>query len=207
MTGLIFDMDGTLWDSSAKVAESWTQVLKKHPELSRQSVTRQEIQSWMGKTMENIAALMLPELAKDVQMSIMDECAGWENEALRKEGGILYPDLVETLSALAKRVPLFIVSNCQSGYIEAFLAYYGLESLFTDIECYGNTGREKSYSIRLLAERNGLDHFWYVGDTQGDYDATAEAGGSFIFAAYGFGTVREETPRIGKFSDLVQMTF
>lgn len=207
MTGLIFDMDGTLWDSSAKVAESWTQVLEKHTELSRRSVTRQEIQSWMGKTMENIAALMLPELAKDVQMSIMDECAGWENEALRKEGGILYPDLVETLSALAKRVPLFIVSNCQSGYIEAFLAYYGLESLFTDIECYGNTGREKSYSIRLLAERNGLDHFWYVGDTQGDYDATAEAGGSFIFAAYGFGTVREETPRIGKFSDLLQMTF
>ena len=51
-------------------------------------------------------------------------------------------------------------------------------------------------------ERNGLKDPVYVGDTQGDADACAEAGISFIFAEYGFGNVPDADMRIRRFSDL-----
>ena len=51
----------------------------------------------------------------------MDEMCSYENEYLSIHGGTLYPGLEDTLKELKKNYRLFIVSNCQSGYIEAFL--------------------------------------------------------------------------------------
>ena len=31
--GIIFDVDGTLWDASAQVVDSWNEVLSMHPGL------------------------------------------------------------------------------------------------------------------------------------------------------------------------------
>ena len=96
----------------------------------------------------------------------------------------LYPKLEETLSALKEKYPLYIVSNCQSGYIEAFLDHYGFGKYFEDIECYGNNLKQKGDNIRLLADRNGLTEAVYVGDIQGDYDASCHAGVGFIHAKH-----------------------
>ena len=115
---------------------------------------------------------------------------------------MLYPELEATLTKLKKDYPLYIVSNCQSGYIEAFLEHYGFGHYFEDIECFGNNGLQKGENIRRLAERNGLTKAVYVGDIQGDYDATMEAGLEFIHAAYGFGAIRQETARIYSFREL-----
>ena len=84
---------------------------------------------------------------------------------------------------------VYIVSNCQSGYIESFLEYYHLADLVDDFECYGNTLHGKAENLKLLIARNDLTEYVYVGDTQGDYDACKEADVPFIWAAYGFGTV------------------
>ena len=50
-----------------------------------------------------------------------------------------------------------------------------------------------------------MDRSVYVGDIQGDYDASRAAGVDFIHAAYGFGTIREEVPKIDRFSDLPEV--
>ena len=115
---------------------------------------------------------------------------------------MLYPELEATLAKLKKDYPLYIVSNCQSGYIEAFLDHYGFGHYFEDIECFGNNGLQKGENIRRLAERNKLTDAVYVGDIQGDYDATMEAGFMFIHAAYGFGKINAETPVIREFREL-----
>lgn len=197
--GIIFDMDGTLWDSSQKVAESWTEALQEilHIDLT---ITTEQIQNVMGKTMDVIAELLFG--AYENPLEILDVCAEHENAYLRKHGGILYPKLEETLQQLQENYHLYIVSNCQAGYIEAFLDYYGFEHYFEDIECFGNNKKQKGENIRLLAERNHLEQAVYVGDVQGDYDATMEAGLPFIYAAYGFGTIDHEVPSIQTFAEL-----
>ena len=54
-------------------------------------------------------------------------------------------------------------------------------------------------------ERNELDRAIYVGDIQGDYDATMQAGATFVHAKYGFGTINTEVAEIEKFSELPEV--
>jgi phosphoglycolate phosphatase len=129
-----------------------------------------------------------------------------ENDYLEMHGAQLYPFVEETLRSLGHSYPLYIVSNCQCGYIEAFLEYYHFWELFGDLQCFGMNQKPKGENIRILADRNGIDNVIYVGDIEGDYRACMEAGGQFIHAAYGFGTLSEsiakKTPAIRKFSEL-----
>ena len=194
-------MDGTLWDSAEQVAESWSIVLKEQG-IDRDAITTEDMYSVMGKTMDQIAEVLFPDMEEQARSELLERCCIFENEYLKRTGGQLYPKLRETLEKLKKRYHLYIVSNCQSGYIEAFLDYYKLWDLIEDIECYGNNGRPKGENIALVVERNHLDRAVYVGDIQGDYDSSRQAGIDFIHAAYGFGTISDEVPRIEAFDKL-----
>ena len=55
--GIIFDMDGTLWDSAANVAESWNLAIKQDGSVDKK-LTEQDIQGVMGKTMDVIADIL-----------------------------------------------------------------------------------------------------------------------------------------------------
>ena len=199
--GIIFDMDGTLWDSADGVAKSWTRVLNQEYDKER-VITTQDIQNVMGKTMDKIAEILFPDLEEAARLELIDHCGKDENDYLREHGGELFPQLEETLKVLKEKYHLYIVSNCQSGYIEAFLEHYGFGHYFEDIECYGNNLLQKGENIRLVVERNELTDAVYVGDIQGDYDATMEAGLPFIHAAYGFGTIAQKTAKINSLSEL-----
>lgn len=201
--GIIFDMDGTLWDSAENVAVSWNIAIKESGLIERE-LSAADIQGVMGKTMDKIADALFPELKKEDRMKLLEDCCKLENAYLREHGGRLYPKLEETLQALCTRYSLYIVSNCQAGYIEAFLDHYGFWKYFKDMECYGNHFRQKGENIRLLADRNGLGKAVYVGDIQGDYDASRQAGVGFIHAAYGFGTINTEVLRIKSVEELQQ---
>ena len=202
--GLIFDMDGTLWDSSANVAASWTEKIR---ELNYDlpDITQEDVMRVMGLTMDKIADILFSSLSKEERMELLRQCCEHENDYLRRHGGVLYPELEQTFIRLKETYHLYIVSNCQSGYIEAFLDYYGFGKYFDDIECYGNNLFEKGDNIALLCKRNKLDQAWYIGDIQGDYDATMKAGLDFIHAAYGFGTIAQPVPRLQRFSDLPEL--
>ena len=203
-TGLIFDMDGTLWDSSENVAASWTEKLKKSG-YNRPDITKQDIMNVMGLTMDRIADIIFADLPKDERMSLLDMCCEYENEYLRINGGVLYPELENTLIKLKEKYFLYIVSNCQKGYIEAFLDHFGFWKYFDDIECYGNNLKDKGYNIKLLAERNNLERAFYIGDIQGDYDATMKAGFDFIHAAYGFGKIDNTVTELHQFCELPEL--
>lgn len=163
--GIIFDMDGTLWDSAANVAESWNEAIRQDGRLNK-ALTETDIKGVMGKTMDVIAKLLFPEISEKEQETLLAECCRIENDYLREHGGVLYPDLEDTFKELKKTYELYIVSNCQKGYIEAFLDHYHFWDYFSDIECYGNNLLQKGDNIRLLADRNHLDEAVYVGDIQ-----------------------------------------
>lgn len=199
--GIIFDMDGTLWDSAKAVAESWTEVVAREYTPER-VITEDEIKRVMGLTMDKLAAQIFPELSESRRLQLLDVCGREENEYLRTHGAIVYPKVEETFQKLREKYHLYIVSNCQSGYIEAFLEYYGYGRYIEDIECYGNNGLVKGDNIRKVVDRNRLTKAVYIGDIQGDYDASMQAGVEFIHAGYGFGTVDANVPEITAFEEL-----
>ena len=209
--GIIFDMDGTVWDSSANVAKSWT--VKVHEAgYTDKTVTQDDIKSVMGKPMDVIADTLFTYTENGPERDALREaCENYENEYLRQNGGILYEGVLETWAKLKEMgYHIYIVSNCQAGYIEAFLGYFDIayghpEDLVEDIECYGNNFLQKDENIRLLAERNGLTAACYVGDIQSDCDATFKAGLPFIHAKYGFGEIDTEVPFIMSFGELTKV--
>lgn len=203
---ILFDLDGTLWDATHVTAKIWPGVLANHPEITR-TIDLATVQQYMGKTNEELATLLFPELPFEEGYALMMEECAMENKLLTEEGGILYPDMDKTLATLALSHPLGIISNCQCGYIEAFLTHHKTAHLFQDHLCSDDTGKPKVYNIRLLTDRNGYHNPVYVGDTMGDATAAHEAGCDFIFASYGFGKVPKElcTAVIEKLMDLLQL--
>ena len=186
--GVIFDLDGTLWDSTQALVEIWRLALEKEPDIPRPP-TREELESVMGLTAPQLMKKLFPHLSPQRGAELFDQLCVVEDAYLREHGGILYEGLEEALAALAERFPLAIVSNCGPEYIPAFFAAHGLEKYFADWECIGRTGRPKGENIRLVAQRLGLEHPVYVGDTPMDQEAAEQAGVPFIHAAYGFGKV------------------
>ncbi len=69
---------------------------------------------------------------------------------VREKGGVLFPGVRDKLPKLAKAYPLFIVSDCQAGYIETFLDWANFKPIFKDFECWGNTGKTKTDNLRNL---------------------------------------------------------
>lgn len=190
--GIIFDMDGTLWDSTPEVAFAFNKVLaEKHPEV-REAVTPKQLQDLFGLPLDVIAVKLYESVPEEHAIRVMRECCEYECEYLADHGAALYAGLEETLKRLSGKYKLMIVSNCQEGYIQCFFrAYPKLRQYFADYEYPGRSGRFKADNIRLVMERNNLKAPVYVGDTQGDADASKEAGVAFIFARYGFGEVKE----------------
>ena len=125
-----------------------------------------------------------------------------DNKVVAELGGQVFPDVEAGLRRLSVRYPLFIVSNCQTGYIEVFLRWSGLGACFRDFECWGNTGRSKADNLRALIERNQLRHPVFVGDTPGDQAAARECRVPFLHADYGFGRCPDAAHRFSSFAEL-----
>lgn len=200
--GIIFDMDGTLWDSAEQVAYSWNKTVRENG-FGEYHITVEALRSVMGKPMDELARSIFCKSSQEEQRKLLALCETAENQYIREHGGKIYPGVQNTLEELRKRgYHLYIVSNCQSGYIEAFLDFYNLHDFIEDLACFGNNQRSKGENIANVMKRNGLDEAVYVGDIQGDLEASREAGAGFIHAAYGFGKIRETVPAIHCFSEL-----
>ena len=201
--GVIFDLDGTLWDSSYQVGVAWNSVFKRYGvgiELTQERMT-----IMMGRTVPEIGEAMLSHIALDKRNEILEACCNEENRRLNLYGGEVFEGVVETLESLSKEYPLFIVSNCEDGYIESFMNYHKTGRFISDTECIGRTGLHKGENIRLIAERNGLSKAVYVGDTERDMQAAHSAGLPFIHASYGFGGGFEPEYSIKSFGELPKL--
>lgn len=201
MDGIIFDVDGTLWDSTETVAESWNKAIAENSDLDI-TIDGDILKNLFGKTMDEIYEILFPSLSRKEQERLGNLCFAYENSLLETRPGTLYEGVQETLLRLSKKHKLFIVSNCQCGYIELFLKASGLLAVIKDHLCFGQTQTPKGDTIRTLMERNGLKNPLYIGDTMGDWQACREAGIPFVFAEYGFGNVPEAKVKIGSISEL-----
>ncbi len=201
---IIFDMDGTLWDSTKEVAIVFNKILSEHyPEVTDE-VTAERLQSLFGLPLDVIAVKLFQSVDEAHAIKVMQHCCDSECEYLAQHGARLYEGLEEALKELSSKYKLYIVSNCQEGYIQCFFqAYPHLEKYFLDFEYPGRSGKLKADNIRMVVERNGLESPMYVGDTLGDAKASKEAGVPFIFARYGFGEVDDYVAAIDSLGDLV----
>ena len=202
---LIFDIDGTLWDSRALVAEGYNIQLRSE-NLAHLCVSAEDLKPLFGTVMTEIADVILASIPLSQRYALMDRCMETENQYLHQNPcQIGYAGIKETMATLAKNHRLFIVSNSQCGYPELCIQKLGLGDYISGHLCFGDTGTEKGETILRLMERHNITDACYIGDTQGDCDAADHAGIPFIFAAYGFGAPSHYVAKIEKFEDLLEL--
>ena len=205
MKSLIFDIDGTLWDSRAIVAKGYNDYLIEvgRPDLQ---VDAEYLKTLFGKTMTEIADIMLCSIPQPQRYDVMLGCMAREDEFLHNDPcNIAFPGVKETLEKLKESYRLFIVSNAQCGYPELMMDKLGIRHLMEGWMCFGDTGLPKGDTIRILMERHGITDAVYIGDTQGDLEASCRAGIPFIFCTFGFGNPERYDAKIDAFSDLPEL--
>lgn len=199
---ILFDLDGTLWDSGDGVAEGFNLAARRCGLPHR--FTTDDLHAIMGLQEREALERLVPELSLAEQLAFGEEARRCECEVLRTgRGSVLLPGVRELLGALRGKAPLAIVSNCMEGYIEAFLEAYGLADVFADYEHPGRTGLSKGENIRLVMERNGWRSPVYVGDAAVDEEAARFAGIPFVYASYGFGRVQSPDAVLAAPGDLL----
>ena len=202
--GILFDLDGTLWDSGEGVTEGYNLAARRMG-LSR-VFTQDDLHGIMGLQAQQVLDRLVPELSPADQKHFQEEACRCECEILRTgRGSFLLPGVRELLDALRPLCPLFLVSNCMDGYIESFFFFFWLASYFTDFEHAGRTGLSDGENNRLIIGRNSLQNAVYVGDAQVDLEGARLAGIPFIWARYGFGSVTEYDAVLDDPRDLLSM--
>ena len=202
---LIFDIDGTLWDSRALVAEGYNIQLKKEG-LDHLCIDAETLRPLFGKVMTAIADSIFASIDVPERYELMERCMDTENKYLfENECKIGYPKVKETLEALSKKYRLFIVSNSQCGYPELCIEKLGLGDYIEGHMCFGDTGTSKGQTILTLIRKHNIGSCIYIGDTQGDLEACQEAGIPFIFCGYGLGQAESYDARIESIEELLNM--
>ena len=208
MDGLIFDVDGTIWNSTGIVAEAWNAAIKEAG-ADADEVTAEILKGQFGKMMNVIGDNLFPRVPEGKEReNLLHLCEAKEEKALAEnERDISYPGLKETMKKLSEipGLKLFIVSNCQSGYIELVMEKTGIAEYITDFICFGDNKLPKNENIKIIVERNGLKDPYYVGDIDGDRIASEAAGVPFIHAAYGFGAVEKYAYKVDDITELVDI--
>ena len=201
---LIFDLDGTLWDTCEACAVAWNNVVNRN-EIKFRQVTASDVRSVTGKPHAECIKTVFSSLSDEEISILIDETVIEDTLAIKEMGGELYEGVSEGLNILNEYYDLFIVSNCQSGYIENFLSQNKFENLFKDYLCWGDTNESKPLNTATVIKKNNLQKPVFIGDMEGDYEAAKDCELEFYQVTYGFGSPMEGCKAIESFPELVEI--
>lgn len=200
--GIVFDVDGTLFDTKEGIIQALNYVLKFD---GREPIEKSDESKYIGPPVKKAL----------IEYQGMDELEAEEAAMLYRqcyvekfiEASVLYGGTLETLIALKR-------AGCFLG-IATMKTMPQLETLLRNFDCYdyfsvlkaarADGSLSKAQMLRnIRKEYPELDTFVMVGDTVGDFQAAEEAGYEFVSADYGYGDVRKlGTKHIGHISELL----
>ena len=181
---IIFDLDGTLWDTREITLKSANIVSSKYPDIKE--ITMIEVEGGMGYSFEDTAEIYMPYLDKDIREKYFKEIIDTNINLINKEGGKLYEGVKDTIINLSKDYKLGIVTNNNDNYVKSFFKSSGLEEYFTDYMGAASYNLTKGETIKKLASKYQEKNNYYVGDIKQDMISSEDAGVTFIHAKYGF---------------------
>lgn len=186
MGNIFFDLDGTIWDASQSTALAWNSVFQKW-EIPYQ-ISDVHIRSVSGKPyMECLDILASKVLVHTDKDTILSDLSVAEKKYMKKLGGKFYQNALTTIKDLAKLHQLFLVSNCNGWYLNAFLEMSGFESVFKECFCYDTFNQNKLRNLQYLLTKYNISDGYYIGDTEGDKLASQTVGLKYVHMTSGFG--------------------
>lgn len=187
---IVFDLDGTLVDSYAGIADALNETLVA---LGRQPVDLATVKKMVGRGTENLIRQAVGE--EQLQEGIRVFRAGYERHHLT--GTTLMREVKPTLAELQRRgITMAVASNKISGYTRGILKHLDIERFLA--ACYGPdsvAGRTKPdpAMIHGIIQALGVDRSQtlYVGDMTLDAESARNAEVALALVAGGGNTLEE----------------
>lgn len=200
--GVIFDLDGALWDAAEASAKGWNSALQSCG-VRGFKVSADDIRGVSGKPFDVCVQTVFPRLPASSRLDVLRALEAHERDVIEVRGGRVFEGVVEGIQQLSDHYKLFLISNCQEWYLESFWKQFGLQRFFSDWDCHGSSRASKAAMIEAVVHRYGLDESIYIGDTEGDSLAADAAHVDFGYVSYGFGQVEDATVIFSSFGELV----
>ena len=185
MKAYIFDLDGVLIDSKKMMSHAWTKCQLEH----NLDQPFSEYFKHIGKPFRDIMKELGIENSDAVKntydkasMQLMDEFL------------VFYPGGEDTLNKLKKGYKIAVVTSKTAERTKVILEKLDVEFDYIVSPKKGLRGKPAPDQILWCLAMINTDpkDAIYVGDMQGDYDASQRAGTGFIHATYGYGNVECE---------------
>ncbi|MFR1476621.1 MAG: HAD family hydrolase [Hydrogeniiclostridium mannosilyticum] len=104
--GVLFDLDGTLWDASVPVAAGFQQAIDGHPEV-KEAMTPEIMRANMGRLLDEILHHTYPYLTEEQVQSVLKDYLALGCGYIAEAGGRLFDGLEATLKTLSARSPFY----------------------------------------------------------------------------------------------------
>jgi len=183
---VIFDLDGTLIDSSEGIINSAEKAIAK---LGYPKMSREELRSYIGPPIGNsiIARNGYGEKELKEFNSLFREI--YKNEHLTE--AYVYPGMLELLSDVKAASFVGIATNKRIDYTVTLLDKVGISPLCDEIQGLDMDGKLKKRDlVENCIKASGTDNrrrVVMVGDGPSDSSAAEECGADFIGVLFGFG--------------------
>jgi len=191
---IIFDLDGTLIDSVDDLANSVNYTLGK---LDLPLHTTEEIKSFVG---DGVQKLIKRSLGQTHMEKFDDAFAIFMKHygTHCTDNTVLYPEIAETISFLAEKYSLAVLTNKSATFSHKILTALKIDSYFKEVLGGDSlpTKKPDPAGILYLADKWGLapDQLVMVGDHATDIEVGQRAGCKTVFIEGGIGETRGLKP-------------
>ena len=203
MKNIIFDMDGTLIDSSKAITNSVNFVRENIglPPLSIEIVTKN-----INKPDTNLPKIFYEtDEYKQSHRELFISC--YHKECIKNIK--LYDGIYEILQELSKRFTLNIATNASDFFARKMLNHLKIEKFFSVIIGRNNVKEVKPHpemiETILKSTKSDKKNTLLIGDSQKDELTAKNAKIDFIFVSWGFGEKIENPPTANNPKELLSM--
>lgn len=196
---IIFDLDGTLWNTVLATEKSFNDISKKY-NLSNCDSTC--VEKGMGLSTDEVLKLYFPSYSIEDAKKYLREISLNLDKYMNDENVVIYSCVSEMIKKLSGEYKLGIITNNTDNYIKNFLKISHLEEYFDDYIGASTYGITKKEAISKMVSKHSEKFNVYVGDIKKDMEAALGAGIEFIHAKYGFGMDFEYKYYINSFDEL-----
>ena len=179
MTGILFDLDGTLLNTLDDLADAVNYALKAHGYPER---TIREVRAFVGSGAANLIARSVPQGADPAP--VLETYQAYYKEHSQDKTRP-YPGIPEVLAAIRETYPVAIVSNKPDHNVKALCAGFfpGVYALGETPDCPRKPAPDMLYKAMGVL---GVDRFVYVGDSDVDVITATGAGAKCASVLWGF---------------------